>query len=252
MSAFIKTAVFVCACMLGIFLMPALAQDAGVQRIAADGSTVFSGRPTSCPPHKALAEKPLAFIWAADSTEGGTPGIQVCRITDTRRVKMASGDATRTPDGWSWEWTPPQTKAVVTYEVVLSALPKKPILLEVYDAKWLSVLVSRMAELQFESQGLIEDELTALKRVGVTKISNQPGIPGQPAFLRLISAAPANQHREIFCEERNHQLVVWRPGNAVGDFSIVAPRWWMSPEALATDHGIIRLIQLLAEPPAAP
>jgi hypothetical protein len=58
--------------------------------------------------------------------------------------------------------------------------------------------------------------------------------------------------RRIVWDEENPSLLVWRPGPATGDLEARAPRWWISPAALATDHGLIRFLDLFSEPPLNP
>ena len=99
-------------------------------------------------------------------------------------------------------------------------------------------------------QGLSQEEIAALNQLGIQRIDHLKDQDSRLARLRLSKASKSR--RQLTWDPENHHLVVWRPGPAKGDVMIRAPRWWISSEALSTDHGVIRLYKLLFESSVTP
>lgn len=237
---------------LGFFpALQALAEPTAVHRIEAGGAYHEAGRPAAGPRLLATGGKPLRLIWSGNSPAGASP-VRVDRITAARRIPVLTGDATAQGEGWTWEWTPPATRSTVLYEIRLNAQSGAPVRIEVRDPEWLKQRMEQLPLMTWEAVGLDHKETAALENLGLRRIATPPPTAGPAAQLRMISSAPGNPRRQVTWDAEHHDLVVWRPGPAAGDLEIRAPRWWISPEALATDQGLIRFLDLFSEPPVNP
>lgn len=246
------TAILIESSVIGFAAVAAPAQGVDPQPVVADGSRTMLGRPESASPQMVLTGKPLTLIWDAQAGGDALSKVRVERITATRRIEVAAGEIRKLENQWSWSWTPPKTRSVVKYRVRLEAVPDQPILLQVYSADWLSELRHTMAAMKWEAQGLSTEELTALNQAGSGVIISRPQQKGVPARIRITGKGPGNPRLELTLDEENHEMTVWKPGTGANDVRIRAPRWWISPAALATDHGMIRFYQILSQIPAEP
>jgi hypothetical protein len=229
----------------------ALADEPAVHQIDAIGRYQDAGRPATGPRLLAVGEKSLRLIWRGDSPATASP-IRVERITASRRVPVTTGEATADGQGWTWEWKPPVTRAIVVYEILLEAKPDAPVRIEVRDPEWMKTLIEKLSAMTWETSGLDHKEIAALHEIGLLRIGSSARTAGTSAQLRVISNEPDNPRRQVTWDAEHHDLVVWRPGPAAGDLELRAPRWWISPEALATDQGLIRFLDLFSEAPVNP
>lgn len=229
----------------------ALAEQAVVHRIEADGKYHDAGRPAAGPRLLAVAGKPLRLRWGGNSAGTASP-LRVERITAARRIPVETGEAAAEGEGWTWQWTPPITRSVVFYEIRLEAKPDTPVRIEVRDPEWLKGLREKLPLMTWEAAGLDRKEIAALQELGLRRIASSARTAGTAVQLRVISNEPGSPRRQVTWDADHHDLVVWRPGVANGDLDIRAPRWWISPEALATDQGLIRFLDLFSEPPVNP
>ena len=229
----------------------AFADEPAVHQIGVSGEYLPPGRPASGPHLLAVGGKPLRLNWMGGRPATSVP-IRVDRITAARRIPVAKGETTLDGQGWSWEWTPPITRSVVIYEVTLNEKVESAVRIDVRDPQWMKDLLTKMQLLQWESANLSRDELAALASVGLRKIIPASRSTGSTTTLSMISTDPGATKRRVIWDQDQPDLVVWRPGPAAGDLDIRAPRWWISPAALATDEGLIRLLDLFSEPPANP
>lgn len=225
------------------------AGESALHRIDADGRHLTPGRPVTPPVILAIGGKPLAIQWA-DVPYQSPPGVALDRTTATRRVTVASGEASQAGKEWAWTWTPPVTGTAARYELRVAASQKPIAKIEVRDPRWLAGLLSRLSLVKIEATGLSHEEMESLSRIGLHGIARKTD--SMEPSLRLVSPEPGAARRHITWDTEHADLVVWRPGPAQGDLEIRAPRWWISPAALATDHGVIRLLELLSEPPVNP
>lgn len=231
--------------------LSALADEPVVLRIDAAGRHLDAGRPATGPRLLAIGGKTLRLIWRGDSPATASP-VRVERITASRRVPLTSGEATADGQEWTWEWKPPVTRAIVLYEIQLEAKPDTRVRIEVRDPEWIKALMEKLPAMTWESAGLDHKEIAALHKIGLLRIGSSARNAGTTAQLRVISNEPGNPRRQVTWDAEHHDLVVWRPGPAAGDLEIRAPRWWISPEALATDQGLIRFLDLFSEAPVNP
>lgn len=219
-------------------------------RISAAGIEA-PGRSKSPPIILALAGKEIRLIWVGENVQVPVP-VKVFRTTAARSVIVADGEAIVSKAGLAWTWTPPATRATVRYQIVLENQPDHPVTLEVRDPEWSRGILAKLASMEWHATGLTPAETEALTRIGLPAISLAPA-PGQDlARLTAKSNDAAGPIRAVTWDEEHPDLVVWRPGPAAGDVEIRAPRWWISPAALATDHGLLRFLDLFSEPPLAP
>lgn len=218
------------------------------------GGLEAPGRPESPPIILALSEKKIRLIWAKAE---GPARVIVHRVTDTRRIHIEETDATATEHGLAWTWEPPATRSTLRYQVVLESRPDHPVTLEVRDADWTSRILEKLALMEWRASDLTDEETEALTDIGLPVISSNSrrgrGPARQPARLTARSRdVGGGSVRVVSWDEEHPDLVVWRPGPTAGDVKIRAPRWWLSPAALTTDHGLLRFLDLFSEPPLAP
>lgn len=227
-----------------------LADEPAVHTIAADGSHRPAGFPEVIPHLTALGGKPVRVVWK-DKAANATAPLTVDRITDTRRVPLTVGTANATEGEWSWEWTPPVTRGAVTYEIVLKKEGISPVRIEVRNPDELRDLTKALQAMEWEASALDRKETDAISALGfrlrITKTASNQALP----VLRMTSSDPAQSRRNVTWDQTQQHLVVWRTGPAAADIEIRAPRWWISPEALATDEGRIRLFDLFSTSPAS-
>jgi len=231
--------------------LSALADEPVVHRIGPDGEYHAPGRPATGPNLLAVGGKTIRFSWMSGQQATPIP-VRVDRITAARRIPVAKGETTADGQGWSWEWTPPITRSAVRYEISLNEKPELTLRIAVRDPQWMKGLMTKLQQMKWESANLDHGELAALSAIGLRKISPGPRSAGNTASLSMISDDPGSARRKVIWDGDHPDLVVWRPGPAAGDLEIRAPRWWLSPEALATDQGIIRFLDLFSEPPVNP
>jgi hypothetical protein len=84
--------------------------------------------------------------------------------------------------------------------------------------------------------------LTLFSRPRITPPS-QATAPAEDKYALIL---------RVIWDEQDPGLIVWRPGTAAGALEVRAPRWRISPAALATDQGLIRFLDLFSEPPRNP
>ena len=223
-----------------------LADEPAVHTIAEDGSLRPPGYPAAAPHLLALGGKPLRVVWKDPSATAETPA-SVDRITDTRRVPHTSATATGSNGAWTFEWTPPVTHGTVTYEISIKKEGTARVLLEVRNPDEFQDQIKALKSMEWEAQGLERPETDALSasgfRLRTTSAASTP-------FLRMTSSDPARLRRNVTWDQTQHDLVVWRVVTA-GDIDVRAPRWWISAEALATDEGRIRFLDLFSTSPAS-
>ena len=105
-----------------------------------------------------------------------------------------------------------------------------------------------------EVRSLFHNQIQAIQRIGISRISITPSQRGWDS-ARLTAPSHdvgGGSVRAIIWNEEHPDLVVWRTGPVTDDLEARAPRWWISPAALATDHGLIRFLDLVSEPPLNP
>jgi hypothetical protein len=229
------------------------ARAAEIHRFGRDGDYRPTGFPESPPVLLAFAEKPLRLHFQ-DPAADRRPAVRVDRITAARRISLPVGDAAveATPDGWTWTWIPPAARGPVRYEVRFEGEPTRVVRIETRDPAWREETLQMLRRADWKADGLSADERSALADHGLRVGRASTGGARGTAALQMTARRGDSARRRVVWDERQPGLVVWRPGPAAGDVEIRAPRWWISPEALATDQGLIRLLDLFSEPPHNP
>ncbi len=228
-----------------------LADEPAVHTIEADGSRRPAGVPKALPLLTAFGGNAVRLIWKDHAAKDTLP-LNVDRITNTRRVPLTTGNAIATDGQWSWEWTPPVTRGVVTYEIAPKNEGVTPIRIEVRNPDEFREITKALKAMEWEASGLDRKETGALSALGfrirATNAASHQALP----VLRMTSSNPVPSRRNVTWDEAKPDLVVWSAGSATGEFVIRAPRWWISPEALATDEGRIRFLDLFSSSLASP
>lgn len=238
--------------LLSFFLAAmALADPETILNIEADGTHLAPGRPAARSLIYAVAGKPLEIRWVAVNSEA-TLAVKAERLTGTRRIAAASGETTASEEGRVWTWEPPAARGPARYEVRLDGHPALTVRIETRDADWIQATKSALSRMTWEAAGFTPEEKNALADLGLKITQARDHSKEAPALLRMIPQDASAGRREIVWDENEHDLIVWTPGTAAGDTRVRAPRWWISKEALATDQGLIRFIDLLSEPPTNP
>ncbi len=228
----------------------ALADEPAIHTIAADGKHFPPGFPPAAPHVLAIAGKPVRIVWKhASATD--TVVLTVDRITDTRRVPITTSSVSATEKQWSWDWSPPLTRGVVTYEITLKKEGITPVRIEVRDPEEFHEQTKALQSMEWEASGLTRSETDALTNLGFRLHSTSTASNQETARLQMTSSDPAQGKRTVTWDQTHHHLVVWKSTTPAGDIDIRAPRWWLSAEALATDEGRIRLFDLFTTSPAS-
>ncbi len=200
----------------------------------------------------AIAEKPLRLHFSG-STADWEPVVRVHRITSARRLPLQADEAQAIADGWQWSWTPPANRGPAHYEVRFANTSSRTVRVETRDPAWLKATLEMLGNhVAWEALGLTADERAALIAHGLDLGHAAVGGKGEIASLLLIPRQSGTGRRRVVWDEEDPNLVIWRPGPAGGDLEVRAPRWWISPKALATDQGLIRFLDLFSEPPRNP
>lgn len=217
-----------------------------LHRMDAHNGYVPAGKPNQPPTILAIGGQPLELQWErGEQTEA--PSVRVDRITNSRRIIMTEEAASASGVHWSYRWNPPETRGTVIYEIQLDRRPESTFRVETRSADRLAQSKSALTRMQWESSALSTQELQALSSLGIatTPASDQ----SERTFLRMIPVHDTGGRRVVTWHEKDADQVVWQSGPANGDFQILAPRWWLSREALATDQGLIRLLDLFLQVP---
>lgn len=238
--------------LVALIACPALADEIEAHHFDRSGNHQAAGRPELPPKLLVLAEKPLrlhipglAADWKA--------AVQVHRITSARRLPLQAPEAEAAADGWQWTWTPPAARGPAHYEIRFDGEPARVVRIESRDPAWLKATLEMLGnQVDWEAHGLSTAERAALTARGLQLGRAAADGKGEIASLQLLPRQADAARRRVVWDEQDPSLVVWRPGPAAGDLEVRAPRWWISPEALATDQGLIRFLDLFSEPPRNP
>lgn len=237
-----------CACIV----CPVLADEVEAHRFEKDGSYQPAGWPEMPPKLVVFAEKPLRLDFPGLAADW-KPAVQAHRVTSTRKISLDAPAAQATAGGWQWTWTPPKTRGPAHYEILFDGDPKRMVRIETRDAAWREATLEMLGnQATWEAQGLSPEERAALSSLGLKLSQSSTSGKTTTASLEMRPRQGDAARRRIVWDEENPSLLVWRPGPATGDLEARAPRWWISPAALATDHGLIRFLDLFSEPPLNP
>ncbi len=234
------------------FASIALADQAASHRFDSNGAREMEGFPEhSSPKIYVIAEKSQSLHFS------GLPAdrelvFQIHRVTAASSLKLDSVKAQFVDGGWHLTWTPPKTRGPAQYIILLQGETKPAVRIESRDPEWLNTARETLSSADWEAHGLSTEERSALSGLGIqTGRATSRAIQADTS-LEMRPRQGAASRRRVVWDAENHHLVVWQPGPVVGDLEVLAPRWWISPEALATDHGLIRFLDLLTEPPLRP
>lgn len=235
------------ACMACI----ALADEPQTHRFDPGGVYQPAGWPGLPPKLVVLAERPLRLEFHGLAADW-KPTVRAHRITSARRLLLQAPEAEASTDGWQWTWTPPAASGPALYEIRFEGTPLRIVRVETRDPAWLKTTMEALCKVTWNARGLSAEE-----RAGLTNHGLQLGLAAalernEVASLEMLPRHGESTRRRVVWDDRDEHLVIWRPGPAAGDLEIRAPRWWISPEALATDQGLIRIIDLFSEPPVNP
>lgn len=229
---------------------PALPEECEVHGFV-NGNYRPAGWPETTPKLLVLAEQPVCIEFRGPAADG-TPLARLDRITSARRISLDAGEAKPASDGWQWTWTPPKTRGPAQYEVRFDCEPLRIVRIESRDPVWFKTTMEMLAKADWQSLCLTGAEIAALNHHGIRVASASATTKDAPASLLLFPKHGETSRRRVVWDSENPHLVVWRSGPASGDLEARAPRWWISPEALATRQGLIRFLDLFTEPPAQP
>ena len=229
----------------------ALADENASHRFDENGAYQPAGYPDLPPKLVVLAEKPLRLDFPGLAAEW-KPAVQIHRITSARKISLEAPEAEAPAGTWQWTWTPPKTSGPAQYEIQFDGEPKRVVHIETRDPAWKKATLEMLSnQADWDAQGLSPEERAALTKHGL-KFSNSSNSKNEIASLQMIPRQGSAARRRVVWDEQALSLVVWHPGPAAGDLEVRAPRWWISPAALATDQGLIRFLDLFSEPPVNP
>ena len=239
--------------LIALLCMTCLATADEIETHRFDKKGVYqpAGWPDLPPKLIVLAEKPLRLDFPGLAADW-QPAVQIHRVTSSRRISLEAPEAQATADGWQWTWTPPETRGPAHYEIRFDAEPKRIVRIETRDPEWLKATLKMLENADWHAEGLTAEERTALTDHGLKLGQSSASGKAAVASLQMLPRQGDAARRRIVWDDENPSLIVWRPGPAAGDLEVRAPRWWISPASLATDQGLIRFLDLFAEPPLNP
>lgn len=227
------------------------AQETVTHRFNNLGNNQPAGWPNTPPVLLALAEKPLELYFENTSSDW-KPEIKVFRVTGTRRIPLKAGEMKLTTRGLSWIWTPPASRSTSRYEIRFEGKPARVVFIETRNPAWFKQTLKMLQDTDWKASGLSREERKALEALGIRLKKRSSGATSQPASLAMHPRRVEVARRRVVWGERDPHLIVWRSGSVANDIEILAPRWWISSAALATDQGIIRFLDLFSESPNQP
>lgn len=219
-----------------------------VYRIHEDKEIKHHGRPNENPFVFALSGKLLRINWEVNAPDEIDPSVLVDVITHTRRKLVATTNGEITKSGLSWTWTPPKSRSITRYEARLRDMPQHRVTIVAHDPEWMAGVREKFLSFEWEAIGLTKDELKALKQIGISIDRKKARKKTETEQAKVALSNTKFPTKSVTWNSQNHDLVVWTKNNSTGDVIIEAPRWWISPEALDSDHGKIRLLKLFSEP----
>lgn len=230
----------------------AQAEEPSTHRFDEGGLEMAAGWPKEQAPQLlVIAETPVLLEFP--STAGNPPPeVRLHRVTAARMIPLDCPASEATAEGWQWSWTPSKTRGPARYEVRFLSNPNRIVRLESRDPAWLKETLEMLGRATWNGENLSREEITALSRHGIRIESSSPARNGTGVNLQMIPSQGDAARRRVEWDGENPHLVVWQPGPSTGDVEIRAPRWWISPAALATNQGLIRFIDLFTAPPLLP
>lgn len=223
-----------------------------IHAIDSTGTNLPAGRPPTTPKLLAIAGKPMEIHWVKPDKTATLPTIRIDRITDTRKTTVTAPTMQDAETKWVLNWKPPVARGPAHYEIQIEGFPTLTVRIETRDPDWIKSMQSQIPLMEWQHSELKRPETTALTTLGFKLQPASDAAKNQPAFLRMIPKEASAARREITWDESEHDLVVWSQGATANDLRIRAPRWWISPEALKTDQGLIRILDLYFEIPNNP
>ncbi len=223
-----------------------------IHSIDITGANLPAGRPSIPPKLLAIAGKPMEIHWTKPEKTAALPIIRIDRITDTRKTSIAPPTLQDAETKWILNWKPPVARGPAHYEIQIEGFPSLTVRIETRDPDWIKSMQSQISVMDWQHSELKRPETTALTALGFKLQTANDAAKHQPAFLRMIPKDASAPRREITWDETEQDLVVWSQGATANDLRIRAPRWWISPEALKTDQGLIRILDLYFEIPNNP
>lgn len=195
----------------------------------------------------AIAEKELTLAFAGLSADWN-PRVRIHRVSSGRQVALESVNAQRIGSLWQLQWTPPDTRGPAHYIIRFHGKPDRSVRIESRSSSWIESTRMTLAQSNWEASGLSPEERQALAHVGILTKATKSAT----ASLEFRPTYAGASRRRIVWDTDNPHLLVWRPGPGEGDLEGRAPRWWISPAALSTDHGLIRFLDMFGEIPYNP
>lgn len=223
-----------------------------IHAIDSTGTNLPAGRPPTSPKLLAIAGNPLEIQWIKPDKTAALPTIRIDRITDTRKTSIAAPAIEDTETKWVLNWKPPVVRGPAHYEILIDGFPSLTVRIETRDPDWIKSMQSQIPIMEWQHSELKRAETSALTALGIKLQTANDSGKNQPACLRMIPKEATAPRREITWDESEHDLVVWNQGATANDIRIRAPRWWISPEAIKTDQGLIRILDLFFEIPNNP
>lgn len=223
-----------------------------IHAIDSTGTNLPAGRPQTPPKLLAIAGKLMEIHWTKPDKTAELPIIRIDRITDTRKSSITAPTIQDAETKWILNWKPPVASGPVHYEIQIEGFPSLTVQIETRDPDWIKSMQSQIPLMEWQYSKLKGTETTALTALGFKLQTANDAAKHQPAFLRMIPKEASAPRREITWDETEQDLVVWSQGATANDLRIRAPRWWISPEAIKTDQGLIRILDLYFEIPNNP
>ena len=229
----------------------AMAEEIEAHRFDINGTYQTAGLPDLPTKIIVLAEKSLRLDFPGLAADW-KPMVQIYRVTSARKVALTAPTAEVIAGTWQWTWTPPKTSGLAQYEIQFNGEPKRVVLIEARDPAWMTSTLKMLSnQADWDAQGLSADERAAITKHGI-QLGKESNKKDEMASLQMIPHQGNASRRRVLWDAQATNLVVWRPGPATGDLEVRAPRWWISPAALATDQGLIRFLDLFSEPALNP
>lgn len=230
----------------------AMAEETQIHRFSSGGNQLPAGYPQNPAPKLLVVAGKSVRLDFAGMAADWKPEVKLYRVASARKVLLDAADVKFNPEGWQWTWVPPSTRGITNYEITFEGEPKRIVRLESRDPAWVKASLEMLAKMDWVAQGISDAERVALAKRGIQLGKAVVSGKSETASLQMIPKQGDGVRRRVVWDTENPELVVWSPDGAAGDLAVRAPRWWISPEALATDQCLIRFLDLFFEIPLNP
>lgn len=179
--------------------------------------------------------------------------IHIHRVTGARRVPLADVKLDALAEEVNWAWDVPVVKGPARYEVTLDLPTPVVLVIEAIDSESHEAALKALKRAKITTTGTKDVELAALREMGLKPTTGRTAAGSDEALVLIeTNGEGGGWRREIHFSGDAPSEVIWASGPGPNDWRVRVPRIWISPEALATTEGRVRLVECMVDPPHVP